>query len=75
MSSQTISATTWSDETVALAINEVLHELPEVDAEAVKAAATRCRAEVPVLRGLPLLRHRIRQRVLGIPLLASPSPG
>jgi hypothetical protein len=72
MNAQNLAGATWRDETVALAISEVLDELPEVDAEAVKAAATRCRAEVPVLSGLPLLRHRIRQRVLGISLLANP---
>ncbi len=61
----------WRDETVALAIDVVLGELPEMDAATVTAAAKRCRGEVPVTRGLPLLRHRIRQRVLGIALAAN----
>ena len=71
MSSPKITPGAWRDETVALAVSEVLDEMPEADAEAVKAAANRCRTEVPVLSGLPLLRHRIRQRVLGIPLMAN----
>jgi hypothetical protein len=50
----------------------VLDELPEVDAATVMAAADRCRVEVPVTKGLALLRHRIRQRVLGIALLPKP---
>ena len=67
-----VVASAWRDEAVALAVDEVLDELPEVDAETVIAAAKRCRVEVPVTGGLPLLRHRIRQRVLGIALLAKP---
>jgi hypothetical protein len=63
---------TWRDEAVALAADEVLCQLPEVGAETVMAAAKRCRGEVPVTKGLPLLRHRIRQRVLGIVLLTRP---
>ena len=69
MNSSQIAAAVWRDEVVALAAGEVLGELPEVDAETVMAAARRCRAEVPVTGGLPLLRHRIRQRVLGLALL------
>jgi hypothetical protein len=71
-SSNVAAAAAWRDETVALAINAVLDELPEMDAETVMAAAKRCRGEVPVTGGLPLLRHRIRQRVLGIVLLMKP---
>lgn len=74
MSSTQVPAAVWRDEAVALVINEVIEELPEADADAVRAAATRCRAEVPVLSGLPLLRHRIRQRVLGLPILAGFNP-
>jgi len=70
MSTPKIAVATWRDEAVALAINDVLGELPEVDAATVRAAALHCRAEVPVLSGFPLLRHRIRQRVLGLPLFA-----
>ena len=69
MNSSNVAAAVWRDEVVALATDEVLGELPEVDAETVKAAAMRCRAEVPVTGGLALLRHRIRQRVLGLGLL------
>jgi len=47
----------------------VLSEFPDVDSETVMAAAKRCCVEVPVTKGLPLLRHRIRQRVLGIAVL------
>lgn len=72
MNPSQVAAGTWRDETVALAVDEVLDELPEVGAETVIAAAKRCRVEVPVTGGLPLLRHRIRQRVLGIALLAKP---
>jgi hypothetical protein len=72
MNPSQVAAGTWRDEAVALAIDEVLDELPEVGAETVMAAAKRCRAEVPVTGGLPLLRHRIRQRVLGIGLLTKP---
>ena len=69
MNSSNVAPATWRDEAVALAADEVLCELPEVGAETVMAAAKRCRGEVPVTKGLPLLRHRIRQRVLGIALL------
>jgi hypothetical protein len=69
MNPANFAAAVWRDEVVALAATEVLSELPEVDAQAVMAAAKRCRGEVPVTGGLPLLRHRIRQRVLGIVLL------
>ena len=58
----------WRDEVVTLAATEVLGELPEMDLQTVMVAARRCRVEVPVTGGLPLLRHRIRQRVLGIVL-------
>ena len=58
-------ATEWQDKAVALAIGQVRCELPEIDPQDVVAAANRCRIEVPVTGGLPLLRHRIRQRVLG----------
>ena len=64
--------TAWRDEAVALAVDEVLDELPEVGAETVMAAAKRCRVEVSVTGGLPLLRHRIRQRVLGIAVPTKP---
>lgn len=70
MNSSFATAVAWSDEAVALAANMVQAELREVDAESVMAAAKRCRAEVPVTKGMPLLRHRIRQRVLGLALLA-----
>ena len=70
MNSPNVSTATWRDEVVALAADEVLDELPEIDFETVQAAAKRCRAEVPVTGGFPLLRHRIRQRVLGLTLLA-----
>ena len=69
MNSSIVTATSWRDEAVALAVNAVLGEFPDVDSETVMAAAKRCRVEVPVTKGLPLLRHRIRQRVLGIALL------
>jgi hypothetical protein len=69
MNAANVAAAAWRDEAVALAVDEVLDELPEVDAETVMAAAERCRVEVPVIKGLPLLRHRIRQRVLGLALL------
>ena len=72
MNSSIVTATAWRDEAVALAVNAVLGELPEVDSETVMAAAKRCRVEVPVTKGLPLLRHRIRQRVLGIALRTKP---
>ena len=72
MNTSKVAAVAWRDEAVALAVDEVLDELPEVDAETVMAAAKRCRVEVPVTGGLPLLRHRIRQRVLGIALLTRP---
>ena len=72
MNSSNVVAAAWRDEAVALAIDAVLGELPEMDAETVMAAAKRCRVEVPVTGGLPLLRHRIRQRVLGIALLKRP---
>ena len=68
MNAANVAAAAWRDEAVALAVDEVLDELPEVDAETVMAAAKRCRVEVPVIKGLPLLRHRIRQRVLGLAL-------
>ncbi len=68
MNSSDTTAGVWRDEAVALAADEVIGELLEVDAEAVMAAAKRCRFEVPVTGGLPLLRHRIRQRALGIVL-------
>ena len=69
MNSPIVTAASWRDEAVALAANAVLGEFPDVDSETVMAAAKRCRVEVPVTKGLPLLRHRIRQRVLGIALL------
>ena len=72
MNSSIVSASAWRDEAVALAANAVLGEFPDVDSETVMAAAKRCRVEVPVTKGLPLLRHRIRQRVLGIALLMKP---
>jgi hypothetical protein len=72
MNSSNAAAVAWRDEAVALATDLVLGELPEVDAKTVIAAAKRCRGEVPVTGGLPLLRHRIRQRVLGIVFLAKP---
>ncbi len=72
MNSTIIAGAAWRDEAVALAVDEVLDELPEVDAESVVAAAKRCRDEVPLTGGLPLLRHRIRQRVLGLAMLTKP---
>jgi hypothetical protein len=72
MNSSMVTAAAWRDEAVALAANTVLGEFPDVDSETVMAAAKRCRVEVPVTKGLPLLRHRIRQRVLGIALLMKP---
>jgi hypothetical protein len=63
---------TWRDEAVALAVHEVQCEFPDVGAETVMTEAKRCRVEVPVTKGLALLRHRIRQRVLGIGLLTRP---
>ena len=72
MNSSNVAAFAWRDEAVALATDLVLGELPEVDVETVMAAAKRCRVEVPVTGGLPLLRHRIRQRALGIELLTKP---
>lgn len=66
MNPSVVTVAAWRDETVALAAHAVLGEFPDVDSETVMAAAKRCRAEVPVTKGLPLLRHRIRQRVLGI---------
>ena len=69
MNSSMVTAAAWRDEAVALAANAVLGEFPDVDSETVVAAAKRCRDEVPVAKGLYLLRHRIRQRVLGIALL------
>jgi len=69
MNSPDVAAGAWRDEAVALATDEVLGELTEVDLETVMAAAERCRVEVPLAGGLPLLRHRIRQRALGIVLL------
>ncbi len=69
MNPSEVSAGAWRDEAVALAVDEVLHELPDMGAETVRVAAKRCRDEVPVTGGLPLLRHRIRQRVLGLALL------
>jgi hypothetical protein len=72
MNSANVSAAAWRDEAVALAVYEVRGELPEVDAETVMVAAKRCRVEVPVTGGFPLLRHRIRQRVLGVALLMKP---
>lgn len=69
MNSSIVTAATWRDEAVALAANTVLSEFPDVDSETVMAAAKRCCVEVPVTKGLPLLRHRIRQRVLGIAVL------
>ena len=69
MNSSIVTATSWRDEAVALAANAVLGEFPGLDSETVLAAAERCRVEVPVTKGLPLLRHRIRQRVLGIAML------
>ena len=72
MNSSIVTATAWRDEAVALAVNAVLGELPEVDSATVMAADKRCRDEVPVTKGLPLLRHRIRQRVLGIALRTKP---
>ena len=69
MNPSNAASAVWRDEAVALATDEVLDELPEVDAETVIAAAKRCRTEVPVAGGFPLLRHRIRQRALGLSLL------
>ena len=69
MNSPMVTAVAWRDEAVALAANAVLGEFPDMDSETVMAAAKRCRVEVPVTKGLPLLRHRIRQRVLGIAML------
>ena len=66
------TSTLWRDEAVAVAADAVRDELPAVDAESVRAAAQRCRTEVPVTGGLLLLRHRIRQRVLGIALPTRP---
>ena len=75
MNPSNVASATWRDEAVALAADEVRSELPEVNAAAVMAAAKRCRDEVPVTGGLPLLRHRIRQRALGIILLTKPRTG
>lgn len=72
MNTSKVAATVWRDEAVALVVDEVVDELPDVGADAVAAAAKRCRSEVPVTAGLPLLRHRIRQRVLGIALPTRP---
>ena len=72
MNPSNVASATWRDEAVALAADEVRGELPEVDAESVMDAAQRCRIEVPVTGGLLLLRHRIRQRVLGIALRTRP---